>query len=236
MSDDEKALLAKILAEPQNDLARLVYADWLEGDADPPRPEQAHFIRAQIAGEDCVVPVAMVEDTTTVIGFARNQRWWEWAPNNCEITFGSWTLSYKRGLLTEVKAPYADLLERGQALLATHPIERVRLAGYAPSCWGAGWGAGPDGRQTREWVWERSMADQPDPEQFTYFGAGPYSQTQADDASILPANLFDEMTGEPGGTYFMLGKYGHRRYDTEAAAYADVSDTLLARARRQNNA
>lgn len=41
------ALLADILAHPDDDLRRLVYADWLEENRDP---EQAAFIRAQVAG------------------------------------------------------------------------------------------------------------------------------------------------------------------------------------------
>lgn len=42
-----EALLADILAHPDDDLRRLVYADWLEENRDP---EQAAFIRAQVAG------------------------------------------------------------------------------------------------------------------------------------------------------------------------------------------
>ena len=42
-----EALLADILANPDDDLRRLVYADWLEENRDP---EQAAFIRAQVAG------------------------------------------------------------------------------------------------------------------------------------------------------------------------------------------
>jgi uncharacterized protein (TIGR02996 family) len=41
---DEKALLAAIWAEPQDDTPRLVYADWLEENG---QPERAEFIRVQ---------------------------------------------------------------------------------------------------------------------------------------------------------------------------------------------
>jgi uncharacterized protein (TIGR02996 family) len=41
---DEQALLATILAEPENDAPRLVYADWLDDHGDPARAE---LIRAE---------------------------------------------------------------------------------------------------------------------------------------------------------------------------------------------
>ena len=43
--DDEAALLNAIYADPNDDLVRLVYADWLD---EHDRPERAEFIRAQI--------------------------------------------------------------------------------------------------------------------------------------------------------------------------------------------
>jgi uncharacterized protein (TIGR02996 family) len=44
MDDVERALLAAIIAEPEDDTPRLVYADWLDEHA---RPERAEFIRVQ---------------------------------------------------------------------------------------------------------------------------------------------------------------------------------------------
>jgi uncharacterized protein (TIGR02996 family) len=45
VTGDERALLAAIVAAPDDDLPRLVYADWLEENG---RPERAEFIRVQI--------------------------------------------------------------------------------------------------------------------------------------------------------------------------------------------
>ena len=45
MSPDESALLAAISADPADDTARLVYADWLDEHAQPARAE---FIRVQV--------------------------------------------------------------------------------------------------------------------------------------------------------------------------------------------
>ncbi|MDB5311649.1 MAG: hypothetical protein JWO38_5851 [Gemmataceae bacterium] len=45
MSAEERALLAAIIADPDDDTVRLVYADWLD---EHDRPERAEFIRVQI--------------------------------------------------------------------------------------------------------------------------------------------------------------------------------------------
>jgi uncharacterized protein (TIGR02996 family) len=44
---DEKALLAAIWAEPHDDNARLVYADWLQETGEPVKAARAEFIRLQ---------------------------------------------------------------------------------------------------------------------------------------------------------------------------------------------
>jgi uncharacterized protein (TIGR02996 family) len=47
MTRDERALLYAVLADPADDLPRLVYADYLEHDARPPQPDRAEFVRLQ---------------------------------------------------------------------------------------------------------------------------------------------------------------------------------------------
>lgn len=90
-------------------------------------------------------------------------------------------------------------------------------AGMVPSMWAAG----RDG-DGREFVFERSMSDQPEPEFFSYLGAGPFAAQDTADLSIIECNVFDAMEGESGGMYFMLGKHGHRRYETASAAIKDL--------------
>src|SRR5262245_6887248 len=46
MQTDEQALLAAIIAEPEEDTPRLVYADWLD---EHDRPARAELIRVQIS-------------------------------------------------------------------------------------------------------------------------------------------------------------------------------------------
>src|SRR5207248_10529310 len=45
---DERALLAAICAEPEEDTPRLAYADWLDEHGGPPEQARAAFIRTQI--------------------------------------------------------------------------------------------------------------------------------------------------------------------------------------------
>lgn len=51
--DDELAFLITIAARPDNDLARLVFADWLD---DHEQPDRAEFIRLSVAAADPAVP------------------------------------------------------------------------------------------------------------------------------------------------------------------------------------
>jgi uncharacterized protein (TIGR02996 family) len=46
---DQEALLQTIYEHPEDDVARLVYADWLEESGQPAQIARAHFIRFQIA-------------------------------------------------------------------------------------------------------------------------------------------------------------------------------------------
>src|SRR5262245_25571067 len=48
MSTDERALLQAIWDDPEEDVPRLVYADWLEETGEPARLARAEFIRVQI--------------------------------------------------------------------------------------------------------------------------------------------------------------------------------------------
>lgn len=105
-----------------------------------------------------------------------------------------------------------------------HPLTRFTLTDKEPSRWLAG----ADG-QAREWVWERSMSDQPNPEDFTYLGAGPFAERHADPgAAVLPGWLFDRLTGgEARVAYPRIRKDAYRTYRTERDAVDDASAAAL---------
>ena len=56
MSSDREAFIAGIAADPENDLRRLVFADWLEENGEP---ERAEFVRLQIEGRHLTDPAAL---------------------------------------------------------------------------------------------------------------------------------------------------------------------------------
>lgn len=49
---DETAFLQSMLDEPNNDVLRLVYADWLEEQGDPIATKKAEFLRLTVQGPD----------------------------------------------------------------------------------------------------------------------------------------------------------------------------------------
>lgn len=106
-------------------------------------------------------------------------------------------------------------------LFLHHPVTEVVLTDRHPTAWAAG----AEGGGLREWVWERSMVDQPNPHDFYTLGDGPYGDDGA--AAVVPPEIFDRMTGASGGLYFVIGKNSHRRYDSAEAAYADLSASCV---------
>lgn len=123
------ALLHAIRLNPAEDLPRLVYADHLE---DAGESERAEFIRVGIAvshrpeGEYC-------------------NRFHDYQACDCvhcreaqlEQRHGTFAIEgvrtiWSRGFIVEIRAPLADLLEHGPAIVAEHPVERVRVTDREP--------------------------------------------------------------------------------------------------------
>jgi uncharacterized protein (TIGR02996 family) len=101
---EREALLAAILANPTDDVARLVFADWLEENNEE---QYAEFIRAEIAGEENLTPPP-------------------WGlPEVCEIYVS-------RGLIDSVVFTLDDWVRYGPALVREHPIRFVSLVDKFP--------------------------------------------------------------------------------------------------------
>src|SRR3954447_22280868 len=117
-------LLAAIREQPDDDLARLAYADFFDenGEAD-----RAHFIRLQMAAEKRPPrsPRAgeLAAEAEGVLA-AHERRWLgEWA----ELLVG-WT--FRRGLLDSVTLSPELFLTRGDELFDAHPaVREVRFVG-----------------------------------------------------------------------------------------------------------
>ena len=152
--DDGAALLKQILANPHDDVVRLVYADYLEEHGER---ERAEFIRVQIeyASNPCSVlsrfqshapspangPCAgcvrvselrkrEVELTLQAVG----QWWMSEVPQKWMVKFDRDrmpydrpTLYYARGFACRASCPAADWLKHADAIRERHPVTRVVL-------------------------------------------------------------------------------------------------------------
>ena len=125
-SPEREALQSAVLENPDDDLPRLVFADWLDENGDP---ERARFIRAQIALATVAEwdPQAVALQRTRAewdsseakarelpgLSFDRGVHWPERAP-------------FRRGFASSIQAPMLRALQfEMPRLLAAAPIERL---------------------------------------------------------------------------------------------------------------
>jgi uncharacterized protein (TIGR02996 family) len=121
---DQEALLAAILAEPDEDTPRLAYADWLDENG---QPDRAAFVRAQIEA-------ARAEPFSKQARAAQKQ-----SDELLEKNRDAWTDSIRdrvqdcdfgRGFVEHVTAGAFGFRENASALFDTHPIRSLRLVAY----------------------------------------------------------------------------------------------------------
>jgi uncharacterized protein (TIGR02996 family) len=125
---DEDALLAAIIAAPDDDLPRLVYADWLDERG---QPDRAEFIRMQIERErlEPAGPryAVLARKEAALIG--RHKEGWTTLLRT--VLPGS-TAKFRRGFVEEVSTPAAVLLANAEAVWPLAPIRRVVATRGAP--------------------------------------------------------------------------------------------------------
>jgi uncharacterized protein (TIGR02996 family) len=117
------ALLASILASPDDDLPRLVYADWLDENGDPARAE---FIRTQI--ELANLPdhdprYRQLEDREHELLSEHEAGWISDLPSRVH----EW--EWRRGFVDEVAGDSWQLTQLSGDISTTHPVGRVRCIG-----------------------------------------------------------------------------------------------------------
>jgi uncharacterized protein (TIGR02996 family) len=119
------AFLHSIIESPEDDAPRLIYADWLEERGDPRRAE---FIRLQcrLAGMAEGDPArADLLDREWELLTVYRQRWQPQATSVlAKYPFGS---AFLRGFLARLNLPAAVLLENGDELFRTYPLEELRI-------------------------------------------------------------------------------------------------------------
>src|SRR5262249_40305569 len=123
MSAIEEGFWQDILAHPEDDAARLIYADWLDDNDDI---DMAEFIRAQIAVE------SLAEDNP--------HHWilWRRANDLLALHRSSWNAgvkelalaeTFRRGFIDEVTIRAEDFLHQIGPIMDEAPVRRLTLTG-----------------------------------------------------------------------------------------------------------
>jgi uncharacterized protein (TIGR02996 family) len=130
-SDDRDAhepFLQEIIAAPDDDLPRLIYADWLEERGDQ---DQATFIRqalaaARLAPEDPAR--ARLEAQCKELRQAHGRRW----RDELGVGLDDWQVGYLRGLVEKVELEQAtEFWERAETLFRWLPLRHLVFGGFA---------------------------------------------------------------------------------------------------------
>ncbi len=138
MNNTADALLAGILAEPADDVVRLVYADWLMESGYHDRGE---FIRVQVELAPMEAALAAFKAGQTKLWFGSEyldrlrQRERALLGNDfCRwgVRIEGFTSVMRRGFVALVRCPCAAWLEHGPAVVRAHPLERVELTDKKP--------------------------------------------------------------------------------------------------------
>jgi uncharacterized protein (TIGR02996 family) len=208
---DGDALLRAILADPGDDLLRLIYADWLQ---EAGQVERAALIRVQIEllRRKSESLVDLEQQLLGPIGDRVWQRRREWAlPANLQNVWptdiGGW--EWQRGFPEVWHSPLALWETHGPAVVASIPARRVVLLDREPL-------GSPSNPRKPERTWFRDDAA--------------WVQRPAE-TCLLPPYLFDLL--EPHPLDVAMFDHAHT-YPTRADALAALSDACLNRAAASN--
>lgn len=127
MLSDHDALLRTIIAHPEDDLPRLVFADFLEESGHPAHVARAHFIRVQIEAEQHEVGSPEQEKYVVMAAELRGQFRDEVdlilpEPNQVGVTG-----IRRRGFVEEVHARELELLHYGPLLVNVAPVTSLKV-------------------------------------------------------------------------------------------------------------
>jgi uncharacterized protein (TIGR02996 family) len=125
MTDDAEALLRAVLAAPDDDAPRLVYADWLEEHGDPAR---AKFIRTQV--ELARLPAndrrrPQLVQTERSLWTKHRADWTAWLPTWAEVA------GFRRGFVERMRSDAAHYLAGADEVRLRTPLTGLRLDGPA---------------------------------------------------------------------------------------------------------
>lgn len=158
--DDRTALLRAILASPEDDLPRRVYADWLEEHGEY---GIAEFVRVQCDLAALKMPRGIKNRPATLFGTDRQfhksgkdsewgrrrtwllrrevdlleLHWHEWSGRIATYCAnfhknGAFGVRFTRGFVSSIRLPLAAFLAHAPTLFSRHPITAVRLTDREP--------------------------------------------------------------------------------------------------------
>jgi uncharacterized protein (TIGR02996 family) len=124
-ADIGEALFQDVLAQPDDDTPRLIYADWLQENG---QHDRAEFIRVQMD-----LARATPNDPRLKALRAREKELWaahrtEWL-QVVPPPLQKRKIQFQRGFLDELHLQPKDWAKYGAALFAYHPLHRIRLTG-----------------------------------------------------------------------------------------------------------
>jgi uncharacterized protein (TIGR02996 family) len=120
-----EGFLQAILETPDDEAPRLIYADWLEDNGDPRRAE---FIRLQcrLAATDESDPDRLdLLDRERELLTVYRQRWLPAQPD--VLAKRLWANDFVRGFFARLHLPATALLEHGEQLFHTYPVEELHV-------------------------------------------------------------------------------------------------------------
>ncbi len=118
MNPEELALLQAVCANPDDDLPRLVYADWLEEQG---QPDRAEFIRLQLENHRQGLTLASCEDRTVRETTLFTQHFSEWIGHLPAALQEN--VEFRRGFIYSVQCRVNDLLSLNE--LPQEPIQAL---------------------------------------------------------------------------------------------------------------
>jgi uncharacterized protein (TIGR02996 family) len=132
MSREQAALLQAVLQNPDDDLIRLVYADWLQENGDEDRAE---FIRFQIrlaAADPADEPNRWYLKARVKELLRLHLAEWEGAIRDQIGPY--YELRFERGFLGRVSVTAAEFIRHGEEWFTQHPIRTVGLCDISGEC------------------------------------------------------------------------------------------------------
>jgi uncharacterized protein (TIGR02996 family) len=127
-STADNPFLKAVVANPDDDLTRLVYADWLEEND---QPERAEFVRVQVALAAGVTDLAQrlqLEDRQRELLVAHDTEWVRELAEVLDMAPGRWGgWVFRRGFVEYFHLPAYTLVAEGALLAELTPVRELYL-------------------------------------------------------------------------------------------------------------